>query len=113
MWWGRSSRRERRRTGSLLERLAALEVSTVARPAVTIGRVRPGAVGDARSLGLIGWFSIGFACACMGGAVALMALLLVHPAQAGQSFGASCSRVEPVTQSGVPPGWRVWWSARE
>jgi hypothetical protein len=112
MWWGRSSRRERSRTGSLLERLGALEASTVAHPAVTIGRVRPGAVGDARSLGLIGWFSIGFACACMGGAVALLALLLVRPAQAEQSFGA-CSRVEPVPQSGVPPGWQVWWSARE
>jgi len=92
--WARSSRRERLRTASLLGRLEALEASTnFARPAVTTRRVGPGAVGDARSLGLVGWFGIGFACACLGGAVALLALLLVRPAQAEQSFSAR-SRVE-------------------
>ena len=98
MWWGRSNRRERSQPSSLLERLKALEAST------TFGHVR--------APGLLGWFTIGFACACIAGGLALMALILVHPAQAEQSFGAR-SRVEPVGQAGMPEGWHVWWSARK
>src|SRR5262245_7641801 len=89
MWWGRSLRRQRSQTISLVKRLKALEASTP--------------VGDARSPSLLGWFTVGFACACIAGGLALMALLLVHPAQAEQSFGA-CSLVEPVIRSGMPEG---------
>ena len=98
MWWGRRRRREGSQARSLVKRLKALEASFT--------------VGEARSPGLLGWFTVGFACACIVGGVALIALLLVRPAQAEQSFGA-CSRVEQVRQSGVPEGWRVWWSTRE
>src|SRR6516225_12185873 len=89
MWWGRSNRRERSQPSSLLERLKALEAST------TFGHVR--------APGLVGWFTVGFACACIAGGLALLALLLVHPAQAEQSFGA-CSRDEPVRQAGRVAG---------
>jgi len=98
MWWGRSNRRERSQPSSLLERLKGLEAST------TFGHVR--------APGLVGWFTVGFVCACIAGGLALLALLLVHPAQAEQSFGA-CSRDEPIRQAGMPEGWRVWRSARE
>jgi len=100
MWWGRGRRRERSQSGSLLERLKVLEASMVfASPAVATDRVASGTVGNARPARLIGWFGLGFACACVGGGITLMAMLLVHPAQAEQSFGA-CSRVEPVIKSG-------------
>src|SRR5262245_52696813 len=108
MRWGRSRRRGSPAIGSLLKRLQALEDT----PDFSSRQAIPGrmpATGAARqSPSLIRWFTLGFVCAFMGGGIALLALLLVHPAQAKPSLSA-CTPAEPMIQSLIPESRGLWW----
>jgi hypothetical protein len=94
--------------GSLLKRLQALEgTPDFSAPMAISGRI-PATVAAGESSGLLSWFTLGFVCAFIGGGIALLALLLVHPAQAKSSFSA-CTSVEPMIQSLMPETRRLWW----
>jgi hypothetical protein len=71
--WRRSRRGEKWEIRSLVERLKALEHTDLPSPAATTGPVVPTSVAAGRSRSLIRWFSIGFACACVAGGIALLA----------------------------------------
>jgi hypothetical protein len=105
---GTSRRRGSPEIGSLLERLQALEGADVFSNAIaTTGP----AAAPGRSPGLIRWFTFGFACAFVGGGIVLVALFLVHPAQAKPGSSA-CTSPEPVFQSllpDLPEARRLWW----
>jgi hypothetical protein len=61
------------RTGRSAERLKALEHTDIPSATVTAGPAVPTLVAADRSRSLIRWFSIGFACACIAGSIALLA----------------------------------------
>jgi hypothetical protein len=111
MWSGASRRREPSEIGSLMQRLKALE-NTVdfSTPHPTVRKV-PTARPVRRSLGLIRWFTFGFACSFLGGGgLALLASLIIHPAEANSSFGM-CTRTEPVIQlAKMPEARQLWWN---
>ena len=67
--WRRSRRGEKSQIRTLVERLKALEHTDLPIPTSTASR----AVAADRSRTLIHWFSIGFACACIAGGIALLA----------------------------------------
>jgi hypothetical protein len=69
VWWRRSRRGEKWEIRSLVERLKALEHTDLPIPTSTASR----AVAADRARTLIHWFSIGFACACIAGGIALLA----------------------------------------
>ena len=73
MRWRRSRRGEKSQIRTLVERLKALEHTDLPSPAATAGPPVPTSVAAGRSRSLIGWFSIGFACAFMAGGIALLA----------------------------------------
>jgi hypothetical protein len=70
--WRRSRRGSRSQIRSLVERLNALEDTDFSSP-VTAEPVLSTMVAADRSWGLIRWFSIGLACACIVGGIALLA----------------------------------------
>jgi hypothetical protein len=109
MSWGRSRRRRSLEIASLIESLQALEdTDDFSDPIVHTDGLVPEIVASGRSPGLIHWFIAGFACAFVGGGVALVALLLVHPAQAKSGSSASTS-AEPIVQSLIPETRQLWW----
>ena len=71
--WRRSRRGEKWEIRSLVERLKALEHTDLPIPTSTASRAVPTSVAADRSRTLIHWFSIGFACACIAGGIALLA----------------------------------------
>jgi len=58
-----------------MERLKALEDFDFATPAATAGGAVHTTVAAGRPRGLIRWFSIGLACACIAGGIALLAAM--------------------------------------
>ena len=110
MRWRRNRGRVTPETKSLVKRLKALEPrDSPGLFGATAGRVVPSTVSAGRSRGLIRWFSLGFACACIGGGVAFLALLLVYPADAKPNLGA-CGSVDPVIRSDIMLETRELWS---
>ena len=97
------SRRNRRGQGSqirsLVERLKALEDSDFFSPVATAEPVIPTVVAAGRSWGVICWFSMGFACACIAGGIALLAAVTETR---GKEAAASRSGVE---FAALPAGW--------
>jgi hypothetical protein len=71
--WRKSKRGENSEIRSLVERLKALEHTDFPSPAVTAAPAVPTCVAAGRSRSLMRWFSIGFACACIAGGIALLA----------------------------------------
>ena len=109
MSWGRSRRRGSLGVASLIESLQAFEdIDDFSDPIVHPDVVVPEIVASGRSTGLLHWFIAGFACAFVGGGIALVALLLVHPAQAKSSSNAS-TIAEPIVQSLIPETRQLWW----
>jgi hypothetical protein len=107
MSWGRSRRRGSRDIASLIESLQALEdTDDFSEPIVHTDAVVPEIVASGRSPGLIRWFTAGFACAFVGGGIALVALLLVYPAQAKSDTSAS-TRAEPIVELLITR--KLWW----
>jgi len=90
-----------------MARLKALEQTDC--PGGIVCRAVPTTAAAGHSRSLIRWFSLGFACACIGGSVAFLALLVVHPADAKPNLGA-CGSMEPVIRSGIMPQTRQLWS---
>jgi hypothetical protein len=109
---GASRRGEPSDIGSLMQRLKALEDTAVD---FSIHDATDRAVPTTRaargSPGLIPWFSLGFACSFLGGsAFALLASVIIHPAEAKPSFG-SCTRTEPAAQAAkMPEARQLWWN---
>jgi hypothetical protein len=71
--WRRRRRGEKSEIRSLVERLKALEHTDLPSPAAAAGPAVPTSIAAGRSRSLIRWFSIGFACACIAGGIALLA----------------------------------------
>lgn len=71
-WWKRSRRGEKWEIRSLVERLKALEHTDLPIPAVTAAPAVPISVAAGGSRHLIRWFSIGLACACIAGGIAVL-----------------------------------------
>ena len=69
--WTKSRRREKWEIRSLVERLKALEHTDFPISTLTASRAVPSSVDRSRTL--IHWFSIGFACACIAGGIAMHA----------------------------------------
>jgi hypothetical protein len=69
----RNRRKERWEMRSLLERVKAPEHADLPSPVVIVTPPIPISIPTNRSRGLIHWFSVGFACACIAGAIALFA----------------------------------------
>jgi len=90
-------------------RLEALEQTDRPGLGAIAGRAVATTAAAGRSRSLIRWFSLGFLCACIGGGVAFLALLLVRPADAKPNLGA-CGSMEPVIRSGIMPETRQLWS---
>src|SRR5262245_31179499 len=105
MRWGKSRRLGSPEIGSLLKRLQALEDTPVFSSPADLGQT-PATAG--RSPGLIRWLTLGFVCAFIGGGIALLALLVVHPVQAKLSSSA-CATAEPIIQSSIAETRRLWW----
>src|SRR5215467_6246349 len=108
MRWGRRGRRASPELGSLLKRLQALEDTPDFSNKMAIPGQKPATVADRKLPGLTRWLTLGFVCAFIGGGIALLALLLVHPVQAKLSLGA-CASEEPIIQSLIPETRRLWW----
>jgi hypothetical protein len=109
MLWGSSGQRGSHDIGSLLDRLEALEETPeFSDPIVTTGLASSEIVAPIRSPGLIRWFTLGFACAFVGGGIVLVALMLVRPAQAKSGLSAYTS-TEPMIQSLIPETRQLWW----
>jgi len=112
MSWGGSRRRGSSEITSLIESLHTLEdTDDFSDPVYLIEQTdvaAPEIVAPGRSPGLIRWFTAGFACAFVVGGIAMIALLLVYPAQAKSGSSASTS-AEPIVQSLIPETRRLWW----
>jgi hypothetical protein len=109
MSWGRGRRRGSLESASLIESLQALEdVDDFSDQIVHTDMVVREMVDSGRSPGLIRWFTVGFACAFVGGGIALLALLLIHPAQA-KSLSSAPASAEPIVQSLIPETRQLWW----
>ena len=67
-----------------MERLKALEDFDSATHVVTVGGAVHTTVAAGRPRGLIRWFSIGLACACIAGGIALLAAMAEY-----RTFGAA------------------------
>src|SRR5262245_57333158 len=112
MSWGRSRRRRSPEIASLMENLHALEdTDDFSDPTDLIELTEvaaPEIATSGRSPGLIRWFTAGFASAFVAGGIALLVLLLVHPALARSVSSASASS-EPIVQSLIPETRQLWW----
>src|SRR6516165_9933911 len=109
MSWGRNRRRGSPDIASLIESVQALHnTDDFLDPIEQIDVAAPEVVVSGRSPGLIRWFTAGFACAFVVGGIALIALLLVCPAQAKSGSSASTS-ADPIVQSLIPETRRLWW----
>src|SRR5262249_7414754 len=73
VWWKRSRRGEKWEMRSLMERLKALEHTDFSNPIATASPTIPASIPAERSRVLLRWFSVGFACACIAGGIALLA----------------------------------------
>jgi hypothetical protein len=73
VWLKRSRRGEKWEMRSLMERLEALEHTDFSSPIATASETLPPSIAADRSRRLIRWFSVGFACACIAGGIALIA----------------------------------------
>ena len=73
MRWRRSRRGQKSEIRSLMERLNDLECTNFVGSPVTAEPVVSTVVGIDRPWGVIVWFGIGFACACIAGGIALFA----------------------------------------
>jgi hypothetical protein len=114
MWSGASRRSATSEIDSLLQRLKAIEDTvefSIPNPAA---RAVPATRAAGGSLGLMRWFSLGFACSSLGGGgIALLATLIIHPAEAKPSFDAfgTCTSTEPAIQSArMPEARQLWWN---
>lgn len=106
---GRIRRQRSLEIASLIENLQALEDSDgYSDPIMHTDEVVSERVTSGRSPGLIRWFTAGFACAFVGGAIALLVLLLVHPAEAKSGSSASTS-AKRIGQSLIPEARQLWW----
>jgi hypothetical protein len=71
----RSRRKERWEMRSLLERVKAPEHTDLPSPVIVTPPI-PISIPTGCSRSLIRWFSVGFACACIAGAIALLAEII-------------------------------------
>jgi hypothetical protein len=108
MRWGRRGCRASPELGSLLKRLQALEDTPDFSNEMAIPGRKPATVADGKLPGLMRWLTLGFVCAFIGGGIALLALLLVHPVQA-KLRPSVCATAEPMIQSLIPETRRLWW----
>jgi hypothetical protein len=74
--WSRRRRKESWEMRSLLERVKAPEHTDLPSPVVIVTPPRSIRIRTNRSRGLIHWFSVGFACACIAGAIVLFAEII-------------------------------------
>src|SRR5262249_29402941 len=89
----RSRRKDRWEMRSLLERVKAPEHTDLPSPVVIVTPPIPISIFTDRSRSLIHWFSVGFVCACIAGAIVLFAEIIdirateaVPPAEFGLLF---------------------------
>ena len=75
MWLKRRTRGDKWEMRSLMERLNALEHTDFSSPIGTESQTLPTSMPADRSRRLIRWFSVGFACACIAGGIALIAAM--------------------------------------
>lgn len=73
MWLRRRRREEKWEVRSLVERLNALEQEDFSDSVLTTSPAIPTTLPADWSRSLIRWFSVGFACACIAGGIALIA----------------------------------------
>jgi hypothetical protein len=61
---------------TLVERLKALEDNDLPSPVATVTPRIPASIPAESSRRLVRWFSVGFACACIAGGIALLAEMI-------------------------------------